>query len=99
MFRVDNGRDKTVQEAVNMEHAHLVCNLERHRDLDARRDGFNLPKAIIGVLTYNVIFIPVFSFMIVRGLHLGGESGIPIAMAWFVAGIYVTEHFVCRNTW
>jgi len=82
-----------------MQQTKVVRNLESSTHLNVRRDGFNLPRAMTGVVTYNEVFIPVFSFMMVRALRLDGEYWIPVAIASTVVGIYVIEHFACRNMW
>jgi hypothetical protein len=80
-----------------MQYTGLMRNRERRTNLNTRRFGINLPKLLIGVLTYNLVFVPVFSFMILRALHLDGEYWMPINLALAVVGIYVTENFACRN--
>jgi hypothetical protein len=80
-----------------MQYTGLMRNRERRTNLNTRRYGINLSEVLIGVLTYNLVFVPVCSFMILRALPLDGEYWMPINLALAAVGIYVTENFACRN--
>jgi uncharacterized membrane protein len=80
-----------------MRHTDLMYNLENHTDLNVKHRGINLTRIIIGILVYNIIFVPIISFMIAVTVHLDSYYLIPIAMACALVGIYVTENFACRN--
>jgi hypothetical protein len=82
-----------------MLHTKVVRNLARNTHLYVRRDRFNLPRVMICFVTCNVVFLPVFPFIMVCALNLDGEDGISVAIASSVVGIYVIEHFACRSTW
>ena len=71
--------------------------LERRIILNAENGGIKLTTAIIGILTYNIVVIPILSLIVVDTLKVNGDYLIPIAIAWVFIGIYVTENFACRN--
>ena len=62
----------------------------------ALNDEIRLTSIAIGILAYIIIFVPMISFLLVGTLNLSIAYVIPIAMAWVLAGIYVTERYICR---
>ena len=78
-------------------HTGLPGNLERHTGFNATIGGIKLTTTIIGILTYNILVVPLLSLIVMRALNLNGDYVIPIATAWMFVGLYMAENYACRN--
>ena len=62
----------------------------------AEKDDLSLFSIAFGVLAYIIIIVPVISFLLVVLLNLSSAYVIPIAIAWALVGVYITERYLCR---
>ena len=56
----------------------------------------NLTAAVIGILAYIILIVPILSLALVGTLNLSSDYAIPVAIAWGLTGIYITEKLICR---
>jgi hypothetical protein len=74
----------------------IASDLEAYAGPDVVNDGISLASIAIGSLAYIIIIVPMISFSLVASLNLSFDYVIPVAIAWVLIGIYVTERYICR---
>jgi hypothetical protein len=80
-----------------MWHKILICNTENRDSINTENYGITLTRAILGVLVYLFLFIPVLSLIVTASLDLSDDYVMPVAVAWVFVGIYVIENHLCRH--
>lgn len=78
-------------------HAGVIGYLKKDAGIDAGNTGVDIAGAIIGILAYILLVVPLVSLAAVDLLQLGSDYFVPVAIALVVAGIYIIEKFACRN--
>ncbi len=73
-----------------------ASDLETYTGPDVVNDGKSLTSIVIGSLAYIIIIVPMISFSLVSSLNLSVDYVIPVAIAWVLIGIYMTERYICR---
>ncbi len=73
-----------------------ASDLEAYTGPDVVNDGRSLTSIVIGNLAYIIIIVPMISFSLVSSLKLSVDYVIPVAIAWVLIGIYMTERYICR---
>jgi len=74
----------------------MACSLETYTGQAAEKYELSLFSIAFGVLAYIIIIVPIISFLLVVLLNLSSAYVIPVGIAWALAGIYVTERYICR---
>ena len=74
----------------------MACSLETYTGPAAEKYELSLFSIAFGVLAYIIIIVPIISFLLVVLLNLSSAYVIPVGIAWALAGIYVTERYICR---
>ena len=70
---------------------------ERKIGINEKNNGDALVSAIVGILAYFILVVPILSLTVVEVLNLSGNYFMPTALAWWIVGLYVTEKYAFRN--
>jgi len=78
-------------------HKELAGRLRGQLRSETGHYDINLTRAIVGIVAYMFILIPIFTLTVVGSLDLSEDYLIPVAVAWVFVGLYITDNHVCRH--
>jgi hypothetical protein len=79
------------------QNAEVICNPEIKTGLNTETYKVGIASAIIGMVAYIFLVVPILTLTIVGVMDLSDAYGIAVAIAFVITGLYVTEKFACRN--
>lgn len=77
--------------------ADAISCMKNDTGFEAGNTGIDIAGAVIGILAYILLVVPVVSLAAVELMQLGSDYVVPVAIALAVAGLYTIEKFACRN--
>ena len=75
----------------------MAHNTEGKADFNTETYEVGISGAIIGLLSYIFLVVPILTITVVAVMHLSDVYGVAVAIAFVITGLYVTEKFACLN--
>jgi hypothetical protein len=75
------------------QNAEVICNPEIKTGLNTETYKVGIASAIIGMVAYIFLVVPILTLTIVGVMDLSDAYGIAVAIAFVITGLYVTEKY------